>query len=168
MNKDGPFIRVVERPARKLILKWSTSAEDYFSYAEELGCGETNISSPWDILRYIKCRLDEPVGLWIPQNLRPEGTGSYAHGVEVPADYSTQVPEGFVILDLAPCTYLLFQGEPYEEEDFMLAIATCRERIDAFNPEELGYRYTPELAPHIQFAPEGSRGYMEMLPVQKL
>ena len=34
------FTQIVERPARKLILRRSRKAEDYFAYAEEIGCGE--------------------------------------------------------------------------------------------------------------------------------
>ena len=42
------FVQVVERPARKLILKRGQNAEHYFAYCEEAGCGI------WDILSGIK------------------------------------------------------------------------------------------------------------------
>lgn len=42
------------------------------------------------------------------------------------------------------------------------------ERIAAVNPEAYGYRYAPELAPRMQPAPQGWRGYIEMLPVESL
>lgn len=162
------FTQIVERPARKLILKRSQAANDYFAYAAEIGCGENNSSAAWDVLCEIKEALYEPVGVWLPENMRPAGTGSYAHGVEVPADYSGAVPEGFDIIDLAPCQLIVFQGEPYKDEDFQAAVSICMERIGSFNPEVYGYQYAPEIAPRMQLAPQGWRGYIEMMPVKRM
>jgi len=159
------FTQIIERPARRLILKRSVNADDYFSYVEEVGCGENNNSAPWDVLCEIKEALYEPVGLWLPDNMRPKNTGIYAHGVEVPTDYSGAIPKGFDCIDLAPCRLLVFQGEPYKDEDFETAVGVCMERIKTFNPEVYGYKYAPELAPRMQLSPQGWRGYIEMMPV---
>lgn len=162
------FTQIVERPERKLILKRSKGADDYFAYAEEIGCGKSNASTAWDVLCEIKEALYEPVGVWLPENMRPAGTGSYAHGVEVPANYTGVLPEGFDIIDLAPCKLLVFQGEPYKDEDFEEAVGICMERISSFNPEVYGYKYAPEIAPKMQLSPEGWRGYIEMLPIKSM
>jgi len=159
------FTQIIERPARKLILKRGRQAEDYFSYCEEVGCGANDDSAAWDILCEIKEALYEPVGLWLPENMRPPGTGIYAHGLEVPADYAGKIPHGFDIIDLAPCKFLVFQGEPYNDETFETALGLCMERISQFNPEVYGYQYAPELAPRMQLKPWGWRGYIEMQPV---
>jgi len=161
------FTQIIERPARKLILRRSKNAHEYFSYCEEVGCGAQNNSAPWDVLCEIKEALYEPVGLWLPENMRPEGTGVYAHGVEVPFDYQGAVPEGFDLIDLAPCKMLVFQGEPYDDEHFDRAVRGCMERISTFNPEVYGYQWAPELAPKMQLNPEGWRGYIEMHPVKE-
>jgi AraC-like DNA-binding protein len=161
------FSQIIERPARKLILKRSKNAHEYFSYCEEVGCGNNNNSAAWDVLCEIKEALYEPVGLWLPDSLRPEGTGVYAHGVEVPFDFKGELAEGFEIIDLAPCKYLVFQGEPYDDKDFDLAIRTCMESISRFNPEVYGYQWAPEDAPKMQLSPEGWRGYIEMYPVKE-
>ena len=58
----------------------------------------------------------EPVCLWLPKHLIPEGTSEYVQGVEVPMDYDGQIPEGFDIIELPKCKYMMFQGEPFEEE----------------------------------------------------
>ena len=42
------------------------------------------------------------------------------------------------------------------------------QRIGSFNPQVYGYEYAPELAPRMQLAPEGWRGYIEMLPVRSM
>jgi len=162
------FTQIVERPARKLILKRSKAAADYFAYCGEMGCGENNASAPWDVLMTIKEALYEPVGIWLPENMRPDGTGVYAHGVEVPADYAGTIPEGFDVIGLKPCKLLVFQGEPYDDCDFQTAVGLCMERIGRFNPEVYGYRYAPEIAPRMQLAPMGWRGYIELHPVESM
>jgi len=162
------FTQIVERPARKLLLKRAKAADDYFSYVAEVGCGKQNNSATWDILCEIKEALYEPVGVWLPDNMRPDGTGVYAHGVEVPADYSGAIPDGFDLIDLAPCKLMIFQGEPYKDEDFDKAVLSCMEKIDIFNPQVYGYEFAPEIAPRMQLNPEGWRGYIELRPVREV
>lgn len=155
------FIQIMERPARKLILFRSNNAADYFEYCEEVGCGTPEKPAPWDILCGIKDALNEPMGVWLPKSMRPEGTGIYAHAVEVPADYSGEIPEGFDIIDLPACKYLVFQGEPYDDEKYEEAIGKLWERIADFNPKVYGYEWDDETAPKFQLAPMGWRGYIE-------
>ena len=168
------FTQIMERPARKLILKRSKKATDYFSYCEEVGCAEdangeyTGAPVPWVILGGIKEALYEVAGVWLPDNMRPEGTGIHAAGVEVPADYSGDIPEGFDVIDLEPCKMLVFQGEPYKDEDWQEAIGSGMEQFEKFNPEVYGYQYADELAPKMQLAPAGWRGYIEMRPVREM
>ena len=162
------FTQIVQRPARKLILKRSKAAEEYFAYAEEIGCGQSGSSSAWDVLVNIREALYEPIGLWLPEAMKPSGTGSYAHGVEVAIDYSGAIPDGFDVIELEPCQLIIFQGEPYKDEDFEAAIGLCMERIGSFNPEVYGYQYAPDIAPKMQLSPEGWRGYIEMMPVKPM
>jgi len=162
------FTQIVERPARKLLLRRSERAEDYLSYCEEVGCGENGASAPWDILCGIREALYEPVGLWLPEAMRTAGTGVYAHGVELPATYAGPVPDGFDLIDLPPCQMLVFQGEPYNDDEFDRAVGICMERIAKFNPTVYGYRYADDLAPRMQLAPMGWRGYIEMRPITKI
>ena len=162
------FTQIVERPARKLILQRSTSADDYFAYVAEIGSGEHGASAAWDVLTGIKDALYEPVGLWLPYTMRSPSTGRYAHGVEVAANYQGSVPEGFDCIDLAPCKLIVFQGEPYNDDDFVMAIDRCMTRINSFNPEVYGYQYAHDSAPRMQLAPQGWRGYIEMRPVVRM
>lgn len=162
------FTQIIERPARKLILRRSKKADHYFAYCEEVGCGTPDAPAPWDILCGIKEALYEPVGVWLPDNMRPSGTGVYAHGVEVSADYAGTIPEEFDVIDLEPCKLLVFQGEPYDDEYYQEAVGQCMERIGKFNPEVYGYEYAQELAPRMQLAPMGWRGYIEMRPVRSI
>lgn len=123
------FTQIMERPARKLILFRSKNASDYFEYCEEVGCGTPENPAPWDILCGIKNALNEPMGVWLPKSMCPEGTGIYAHAVEVAADYSGEIPSGFDVIELPPCKYLVFQGEPYDDDKYDEAIGKLWENI---------------------------------------
>jgi len=153
------FVQVIERPARKLILKRGIKAADYFEYCDEVGC------DIWGILVSIKEALYEPVGLWLPQTMVKEGTSTYAQGVEVPADYCGQIPEGFDCIDLKPCKMMIFQGPPFKDEDFEEAITGLWEVIKLYNPEIYGFAWAVNDAPRFQMEPQGYRGYIEGRPV---
>lgn len=153
------FVQVVERPARKVLLKRGIQAEDYFQYCEELGC------DIWPVLTSVKGALYEPVGMWLPGHLIREGTSRYVQGVELPLDYEVTVPEGYELISLPPCKMMIFQGEPYDDADFMDAIGEIWCHIEKFDPTVYGYRWDPEAAPRFQLAPMGHRGYIEALPV---
>lgn len=155
------FTQIMERPARKLIIFRSKNASDYFEYCEEVGCGTSEKPAPWDILCGIKDALNEPMGVWLPKSMCPEGTGIYAHAVEVAADYSGEIPTGFDVIDLPPCKYLVFQGEPYDDDKYDEAIGKLWERTADFNPKVYGYEWDDEIAPKFQLAPMGWRGYIE-------
>ena len=153
------FVQVVDRPARKLILKRGIKAEDYYAYCEEVGC------EIWDVLTGIKDALYEPMGLWLPENLRRPGTSIYAQGVEVAVDYTEPLAAGLEIIDLPACKMMIFQGQPYDDADFELAIGSFWETIKSYNPEIYGFKWSDADAPRFQLEPEGYRGYIEGRPV---
>lgn len=161
------FTQIVERPKRKLLVKRGIKATDYFEYCEELGCNNTIHSDPWEILSKIKEALNEPAGCWLPKSMIKENTSEYVHAVEVPYDYSGEIPEGFDLIDLKPCKILVFQGEPYNDDDFGEAIGELWQRIEKFNPEVYGYEYDYSIAPKMQLEPQGWRGYIELHPIKE-
>lgn len=154
------FVQVIERPARKLILKRGFEARNYFEYCEEVDC------EPWGILTSIKEALYEPCGMWLPQNLQTPGTSEYVQGVEVPFDYNGVVPEGFDLIDLKPCKMMVFQGEPFDEAEFEQAIYDMWNTIKKYSPELYGYKWANEDGPRFQLEPRGYRGYIEAKPVR--
>lgn len=154
------FVQVVERPARKLMLLRGKIADNYYDYCEEVGC------DVWGMLCSVKEALYEPVGLWLPENLRKPGTGEYAQGVEVPASYTGTVPEGYDLIDLPACKLMVFQGPPYKDEDFEEAIGSMWEVMKRYDPVFYGFRWADEDAPRIQLEPQGERGYIEARPVR--
>lgn len=162
MKASTIFVQVVDRPARKLILKRGVKAADYYAYCEEVGC------EVWDVLTGIQQALYEPIGMWLPQNLRKPGTSEYAQGVEMPADYSGPVPEGFELIDLPPCKMMIFQGQPYDDADFEEAIGSLWETVKHYKPEIYGFRWADEDGPRFQLEPQGYRGYIEGRPVRPL
>ncbi|MDX9719223.1 MAG: AraC family transcriptional regulator [Myxococcota bacterium] len=156
------FVQLVERPQRKLLLKRGKAAKHYFEYCEEVGC------EVWEQLVAIPEALHEPMGLWMPEAMRPSGSSTYVQGVELASDWKGKVPEGFECIELAPCKLLVFQGEPYDDKDFETAIAALWEVISKYRPESIGYRWADEDGPRFQLEPQGARGYIEGRPVRPL
>ena len=141
-------------------MKRGRTARDYFEYCEEVNC------DIWGLLCSVKEALYEPIGLWLPDPFRPIGTSLYAQGVEVPCDYAGAVPEGLEIIELPPCKMMVFQGPPFEEEDFHEAILGVSKLIDNYRPEIYGFAWSDESAPRFQLEPQGYRGYIEARPVR--
>lgn len=156
------FVQVMERPARKAIVKRGKNAKEYFEYCEEVGC------DVWGVLESVKEALFEPAGFWLPQKLIKPGTSEYVQGVEVPSDYRGIVPEGFELIDLESCSVMVFQGEPYDDADFEENIVAVQKAIDGYDPSQFGCRFAYEDAPSFQLAPMGYRGYIEARPIVPL
>jgi AraC-like DNA-binding protein len=161
-NVNTVFVQVVDRPARKLILKQGIRAKDYFSYCEELGC------DVYEELKGVKDALYEPSGMWLPQSLRKPGTSEYAMGVEMSAGYKGKAPEGYEIINLKPCKMMVFQGPPYDDAKFEQAISDLWEVMKTYNPELYGFTWADEDGPRFQLEPQGYRGYIEARPVRQL
>ena len=155
------FVQVIEKPERKVIIKRGKTAKHYFEYCNEVGC------DVWGLLCSMKSICGEPVCLWLPQKYIAEGTSEYVQGVEVAMDYSGEIPEGFDVIELPKCKYMMFQGEPFEEENFGEAIEAVWEAIKKYNPEVIGYTWDEE-NPRIQLEPIGTRGYIELLAVKSV
>ena len=160
MNSTVVFTQVIERPKRKLILKRGVKATEYFAYCEEVGC------DVWGILESIKGALHESIGVWLPERMRKPGTSEYCQGVEVPVDFSGVIPDGFELIDLPACKYMVFHSEPFEDENFGEAINLVWDAIRRYNPKHFGWEWAPDDGPRFQLAPIGERGYIEGLPVR--
>ncbi|WP_373899509.1 hypothetical protein ACER0A_001055 [Haloimpatiens sp. FM7315] len=62
----------------------------------------------------------------------------------------------------------MFQGEAYNDHDFMNAISEIWNHIEKFDSSIYGYQWAPETTPRFQLAPMGYRGYIEARPVKPL
>ena len=155
------FVQVIEKPERKVIIKRGKEATEYFKYSEEVGC------DVWGLLCSMKSICGEPVCLWLPSQHILPGTSEYVQGVEVSTDYSGQIPDGFDVVELPKCKYLMFQGEPYEEENFEEAIKEIWAAIEKYNPSSIGYTWD-KANPRIQLEPIGARGYIELHPIKDI
>ena len=155
MKTNNIFIQVIHKPARKILCKRGIKAEDYFPYCEEVGC------DVWGLLLSMDSLCGEPVSLWLPQQYKKPGTSTYVQGVEVDTDYHGAVPEGFDVIDLPEADYLMFQGEPFAEEDYCDAITAVQQAMDSYDPAVIGYVWD-DSNPRIQLEPRGNRGYIEL------
>lgn len=158
-NVKNIFIQVIEKPARKVIIKRGEKADNYWDYCNEVGC------DVWGILTSIKSLIGEPVCLWLNQKYIKTNTSSYVQGVEINIDFEGAIPEGFDIIELPPAKYLMFQGEPFQEEEYCEAIEAVQQSIDKYNPCILGFKWDEE-NPKIQLEPIGTRGYIELKAIK--
>ncbi len=74
--------------------------------------------------------------------------------------------EGLEILELPAADYLMFQGEPFEQEDFGEAIQEIWDAEQKYDPAIIGCQWD-DSNPKIQLEPIGTRGYIELVPVKK-
>ena len=160
-NVSNIFVQVIEKPDRKVILKRGEKANDYWSYCQEVGC------EVWGILTSMKSLCGEPVCLWLPEKYRKNDTSEYVQGVEVGSDYAGIIPEGFDVITLPATKYLMFQGEPFREEDYCTAIESLQTSMQRYNPSVIGYVWD-DTNPRIQLEPRGDRGYIELKAVKPL
>lgn len=160
-NVKTVFVQVIDRPARKVLLKPGIKATHYFEYCEEVGC------DVWEVLSGIKEAIYEPIGMWMPENLRKPGTSEYCQGVEVPVDYAGKIPEGYELIDLPPCKMMVFQGQPFNDEKLSEAIEELWGVMKSYNPEIYGFVWADEDGPRFQLSPMGYRGYIEARPVRQ-
>ena len=153
------FVQVIHKPERKVIIKRGKTAEDYFAYCEEVGC------DVWGMLMSMTSLCGEPVCLWLPEPYRTPETSVYVQGVEVAAEDSAPVPEGFDVIQLPAAEYLAFQGEPFLEEDYAEAILAVQHAMDRYDPTVIGYVWD-DASPRIQMEPRGERGCIELRAVK--
>ncbi len=153
------FVQVVEKSARKVLIKRGIKAADYFAYCEEVGC------DIWGLLLSIKSISKEPVSLWLPAKYIKPGTSQYVQGVEVAEDYDGIIPDGFDVIEVPACKYLMFQGEPFAEKDYCEAIEQVWNAIKKYDPAVIGYSWDTA-NPRIQLEPIGTRGYIELVAVK--
>ncbi len=158
-NVRNVFIQVVRKPERKVIVKRGVKATGYWDYCNEVGC------DVWGTLMSMDSLCGEPVCMWLPEKYIAPDTSEYVQGVEVDKDYAGDIPDGFGVISLPACTYLMFQGEPFREEDYCEAIDAVQKSMDKYEPSVIGYQWDNE-NPRIQLEPRGERGYIELKAVK--
>ena len=155
------FVQIIRKTERQCIIKRGVHAEDYFPYCEEVSC------DVWGVLMSMRSLCGEPVCMWLPEGYKKPNTSTYVQGVEVETDYAGAVPEGFDVIRMPEAEYLMFQGEPFREEDYCEAIQAVQQAMDRYDPAVIGYQWDDE-NPRIQLEPRGERGYIELRAVKKL
>ena len=154
------FIQVIHKPRRQVIIKRGIHADNYFDYCGEVGC------DVWGVLLSMDSLCGEPVCLWLPERYRLPDTSIYVQGVEVAEDFDGIIPEGFEVITLEEADYLMFQGEPFAEEDYCEAIFAVQNAMNRYVPSVIGCCWD-DTNPRIQLEPRGERGYIEMRAVRK-
>lgn len=153
-------VTVVERPARKLIFL-RHNATDYFTACEEVGCD-------WEgFYNSIPEKFDTAAGGRLPEFLIQPGTNGQAFFVEIPLNYNKPIPDVYEIAELPSCTYLYFNGMPFEDQnDFPIAIGILNEAIENYPFERFGWEKSVN-APYLGMGAEAETGARSAIPVIK-
>lgn len=159
-NVQSVFVQLIHKDERKVIIKRGIKADEYFAYCGEVGC------DVWGLLTSMDSMCGEPVCMWLTQKYIKPNTSRYVQGVEVDVKYDGIVPDGFDVITLPAADYLMFQGEPFKEENFSDAITAVQQAIDKYDPTVIGYCWD-DSNPRIQLEPRGERGYIELRAVKK-
>ena len=167
MTSNIVFTQVIERPARKMLIYPGKKATGYFEYCEEVDAGYA-----WETISNIPYAINYQMSVWLPENMRKPSTSEYCLALEIPSDFKGTIPDGFDVIDLPPCKYMVFHGEPYDEaivgtEYYQTAIGIVWDAIKQYNPKHFGWDWSPEDAPRFQFPPTPEQGYVEGLPVRE-
>ena len=156
-------VTMIERPARKLLLLRSKNGSDYMSYCEEMGCDWENVMNAFE------SRFDDAAIATLPKSMVMKKTSATASGVEVPTDFSQDVPKGYDLIDLPPCTMLYFRGSPYADEgDFCEAIGIVNDALSTYDPELYGYEFDYDVAPSFNFGASAAKGARLAVPIRKI
>jgi AraC-like DNA-binding protein len=150
-------VSVIERPARKLIFL-RTPGKGYFEDCAVVGCD-------WEgYFKSIPERMTNGAGGRLPTLLG----GGTAFFVEVPSDYDKQLPNGYEIADLSPCTYLYFCGMPFDDQnDFPIAIGIMNEAVENYPFERMGWKKSDN-APDMGLGAEAETGAQAYVPVERI
>ena len=62
-------------------------------------------------------KFDTAAGGRLPMSLITPGTNGNAFFVEVPLNYNKPLPKGYEIAELPTCTYLYFNGMPFDDQN---------------------------------------------------
>ena len=157
------FTQVIERPARKVLVYLGKTATHYGEY-----CCEVDSGYAWNTVSNMKEAINYPMSIWLPENMRIPGKSEYGMAAEVSSDFKGAIPDGFDVIELPPCKYMVFHGEPYEDgEKYNEAVHIVWDAIKRYNPKHFGWDWSPEDAPRFQFPPTPECGYVEGLPVRE-
>ena len=151
------YVTRIAKPRRKVMIKRGVNGDNYWDYSMEVGC------DVWGILKSI---TPEPVCMWLSDKYRSAGTSVYVQGVELPSDWNGKVIDGFEIIEMDECEYLMFQGEAFEEECYEEAIKEVENAMDKYDPSIIGAKWN-DREPRIQVEPRGERGYIELRAIVK-
>ena len=151
------YVTRITKPKRKVMSKRGVKGDNYWDYSMEVGC------DVWGILKSI---ASEPVCMWLTDKYRTKGSSVYVQGVELPVDWNGKVIEGFEVIEMDECEYLMFQGEAFEEEYYEEAIEEVERAMDKYDPFLIGAKWSVR-EPRIQLEPRGERGYIELRAIEK-
>jgi AraC-like DNA-binding protein/predicted transcriptional regulator YdeE len=130
-------------PAHKFIGVRYLDASDYMDFwkKDEVKYGRDRCDEVDGVLSSIKS-FNGIIGSWIYQN----GKRGYMYGIEVPANYAGEVPEGMECLSFPESHYAVFHHPPYDYSKMELSVhEALGKSMESWNPAEHGYQWRDDL-----------------------
>ena len=162
-NQRTVTVTITPKQDCKLILKRGIESEDYFAFCAEMGCNW------WKILEIVPGALDKVVFLELPPHMIPPGTSKAAVALEIPLDFSGEIPKGFEVVPLPSSLYMWFNGAAYEDESWYgCAHEEIYRAIANYKPELYGYEFAKDIAPTFTYGASAINGCRTIIPVRKI
>ena len=161
------MVTSVQRPGRKLIFLRSKSAEGrcggYWEFCQEMGCD-------WEgLLNSNPEKFDTAAFLTLPSEFGKGGVSLAAAGIEVPAEYDGEIPEGYEVVEMEPCEMLYFQTQKYEnEEDFGTYLKAVFKAVEEYDYAGFGFERDNSIAPVFNFGADAQHGAKLAVPVRRV
>lgn len=158
-------ISIVIIPSHKFIGVFHAGVDKYWAFwkEDEKKYGRDRCDEVDGVLSSIR-NFNGIIGAWI---MKP-GKNGYMYGIEVPADYTGDIPEGMEVISVPESTYAVFHHPPYDYATMEPAVGEAlRQTVENWNPAEHGYRWNNDL-PHYQRHNPAGYGQADVKPLKKL
>lgn len=157
-------VRIEKSPAHLFIGIRNIQAEGYFHFWElQENTPGMDCHTVTGLLESIPS-LHGQIGGWYFEN----GKRGYLYGIEVPEDYSGEVPEGMECIHVPESEYVVFYYPPYVyEENNCEVMSSVNELAWGWNPADYGYEWNYERPIYQRSDPE-NYGYAVCRPVKPL
>jgi AraC family transcriptional regulator len=152
-------------PAHRFIGIRHIDAPGYWEFwkKEEEIHGRDRCSEVEGVLESIPKSFNSVRGGWFYQ----DGKQGYMYGIDVPADYAGEVPEGMESLLIREAPYAVFHHPPYDYATMERSVGRALNKIiESWNPAEHGYEWDKSLPTYQRHNPP-KYGHAIVKPLKK-
>ncbi len=150
-------VTFVEKPARKMLVWHMEGAGDYHAL-----CGSPGAAEAWGLLESMAGTLGGVIAAWIERG----GETIYVWGVEFPAGWTGEVPQGFEVMEAQASRFVKFCHPPYAEEEHEPVVEAVWNRSETYDPASIDSEWADDMQPMYE-DDRPDEGYMVLRPIRK-